>query len=183
VTDKLMTTVQEALTQVGPRLTRSLLEKVAGPVDREKGRLLTQFIYGSITWSVELGRPDGATLASGFKITHESYYFEAVATAGGVDIRKGFAEIGDVSSWDAEPADGKHHVAFFAQWHSLPPNRFSVDLVPMPWRDENLRLGGVRSLRPRSALVAEPTQIQFLEFEVVQIPYLDIERAGILTEG
>lgn len=183
MTDKLMTTLQEALAQVGPRLTRSELEKVAGPVDRGRGRLLTQFIYGSITWSAELGRPDAPTLASGFKITHESYYFKAVATADGIDVRRGFAEISDISTWDAEAADGKHHVAFFAQWHPLPPNRISVDLVPIPWRDENPRFAGVRSLRPRSALVAAPSHLQFVEFEVVQIPHLDIERAGTLTEG
>jgi hypothetical protein len=122
-----MTAVREALAKVGTRFTRSLLEEVAGLIDEEKGRLLRQFMYGSITWLTELGRPDGSMLASGFVITHEAYCLEAVATPDGIDIRKGFYEVSDVNSQDAESPTGQHRVAFLAHWHALAPNRISVE--------------------------------------------------------
>jgi hypothetical protein len=185
--DDIATTLTDALAQVGPRLTRSRLSDVAVSIDRERAPHLAEFIFGSITWSTKLGRPDAPTLASGFKITHEYFYLYAVALPdGSVNVRKGYSEADDVSAWDAQPAGDVHQVNFIAPWHALPPNRFSVDFVPMAWRDhadDPRFIRGVRSVRPHSMLTSAPSGITFLEFEVVEIPLLDIERAGVLAEG
>lgn len=84
--ERLMTTLAEALTQAGPHLSRSRLEKIADSLDEERAGLLTRFVYGSITWAMELGHPDAPTLTAGVKITHEAWSIHAVTIASGVDI-------------------------------------------------------------------------------------------------
>jgi hypothetical protein len=180
--DRLMTTLADALTEVGPHLTRSRLQEVSDGLDEEKAGLLTRFIYGSITWSTELGRPDAPTLTAGIRITHEARSIHAVGGQDGVRISDEFVEVNDVSSWDEESSGDKHRIGFLAQFHPLHPNRFSVDLVRMPWRDGRGPYEGVRTLRPQSVLLVRPSRIAFLEFEILLIPHLDIERAGILVE-
>jgi hypothetical protein len=68
----------------------------------------------------------------------------------------------------------------------IPPNRLSVDFVPIGWRDHSddpRFIRGARSIRPHSMLTSTPSGITFLEFEVVEIPLLDIERAGAPAGG
>jgi hypothetical protein len=182
--ERVLKTVIEALTEVGPRLTRSRLEEFAG-LEADRARLLAEFVYGSITWSTDLGQPDRQTLAAGFKITHQYCRQDVIPVpCGGWVIHEEWDDAGDVVSWDGNAADGKHHVGFLAPFIlRMPPkpNLFSVDMVRMAWRDGG-PFSGVRDLRPRSAYVAAPSRIAFLEFEVVQIPDLEIERAGVLTQ-
>jgi hypothetical protein len=181
--DDVATTVANALKEVGPRLTRSRLEEVAGSIEQEPGRTLGQFAFGSISWSTDLGRPDGPTLAGGFTVRHEYTMIKAVALPdGSVDVWKGFVDTDDVSIWDGPTEGGEHHVNFVAQWHMFPPNRFTVGLVRQRWRD-GLPFVGVRSVRPQAVLVDAPSLIRFVSFEVVAILLLDIERAGTLPEG
>jgi hypothetical protein len=179
---RLMTTLEDALTKVGPHLTRSRLQEVAEGLDPENATLLTRFVYGSITWATELGRPDAPTLTAGVKIIHESRSIHAVAGQNGVQVSDEFVEVDDVSSWDEESTGDTHRIGFLAHFHPLAPNRFRVDLVRIPWRDGRRLHEGVRSLRPQSVLLVRPSRIAFVEFEIFQIPYLDIERAGILVE-
>ncbi len=177
------TTVAEALNQTRSGLTHDRVVEVFHSFDDEQRTALQGVVFGTITWSADLGRPDAANLWAGFEVKHEFYSLNVVATQDGIFVDKGFVDAQDVGLWDGKAPDGRFQVGFVANFHSLPPNRFSVSLVRIHWRDAAPRNLVVRAIRPNTLLVAQPTGITFLQFEVVGIPLLDIERAGILSEG
>jgi hypothetical protein len=174
------TTVAQALAAAGPHLTKSRLDTAVGSISPDRGTRLHEFVFGSIVWPVDLGRPDGGLLRSGFEITHEYTTVEIDQGPEGPVAFQDFVTANDVSVWDGPEDNGRYAVYFLAHWVGLPPNRFTVALTAVRWQRNGLWTG-VRTIRPPSAYVAKPGGMTFLEFEVATIPYVDIDRAGVFA--
>jgi hypothetical protein len=145
--------------------------------------LLDFAILGTISWDKRLGRPDSQLMAEGFAIRHEYWYERLIATADGIFEDKGWQGAATPTTWDVAPSDDRHRVRFIADYVAPFPNRLKVEFGSVRhWRDST-PFAGVRHISPPGVTVTLGAQrFAVVEFEVVTTPYLELERAGVLTD-
>ena len=96
--------------------------------------ILADLVFGTITWSSDLGRPATAALHEGFKVIHRYQWVEVVAGPDGVTVtEKAIKEIGAPVVIDGTSSPGEFRVNFFDTFYSKLGEGFDVSLADVAW--------------------------------------------------
>ena len=101
--------------------------------DSGREGFLAYSVWGTIRWDRSLGRPAGASMASGFVVTHDAYWKTFLLTANGILEKAAWFAQGDVALYDLPDDGDSHRVGFSCRDDDHPPytgeNRVSASFT------------------------------------------------------
>ena len=96
--------------------------------------VMADLVFGTITWSSDLGRPATGALHEGFKVVHRYLQIESTVNPDGtVTTHEAIKEIGAPVPVDGTSGPGEFRVNFFDQFYGKLGEGFDVALANVAW--------------------------------------------------